>query len=322
MKPSQTNFAKTLRNLSLLAMSAIPLTTLCDTATAQQPFELAPTKPASSSGAISDEKASVQCFRDIQVAAQSDGLIQKLLVDEGSSVKKGDVLLIIDDRVAQAEVSVALKEWEAADKQAKETANIQFAKKASELSDKEYFMEADLYEKGATTRSALERKKLEAEKARFGKDVAEVEHQKEVLAAEVNREKHSASKVRLQLHQVTAQFDGVVVRRHRDEGEWVRAGEPVFQLMHLNEMEVQAYVPVKDLSVANSSVANLQGAPMKIVIQAGAQPVVVDSQVQYVSPEIDAGKVRVWTRIPNQAPGGIWLLRKGMPAVVEITPIR
>lgn len=319
MKSLLAMFAQQLRHLSLAA-AAVSVATLGMTgapAQAQQPLDLAPAKPASASGGVRDEKASVQCFRDIQVAAQSDGLIQKLLVDEGSSVKKGDVLLIIDDRVAKAEVSVALKEWEAADKQAKETANIQFAKKASELSDKEYFMEADLYEKGATTRSALERKKLEAEKARFGMDVADVEHQKEVLAAEVNREKHSAAKVRLQLHQVTAQFDGIVVRRHRDEGEWVRAGEPVFQLMYLNEVEVQAYVPVQGLSMAN-----LQGAPMKIEVQAGARPVVVESNVQYVSPEIDAGKVRVWARIPNQAPGGVWMLRKGMPAIVEITPNR
>jgi multidrug efflux pump subunit AcrA (membrane-fusion protein) len=275
-------------------------------------------------GMIRAGNASIQCIHDIQVAAQSDGIIQRLMVDEGASVKKGAILLTIDDRVAQAEVAVAAKEWEASDKQAKETANVDFAKAASALSDKEFNMEADLFKKGSSTTSALERKKLEAQKARFGVAAQTVEHQKEILAAEVNREKHIAAKVRLQLHEVLAPYDGVIVRRHRDEGEWVRGGEPVFQLMHMNEMRVQALVPVKMLAQNGLTVSSLQDAPINIQVAISDKDMVtVNSKIDYVSPEIDSQKVRVWAKIANQAPNGSnWMFRKGMTAVVDINPIR
>ncbi len=276
-------------------------------------------------GKIRAENASIQCIHDIQVAAQSDGIIQQLFADEGGkSVKKGDVLLVIDDRVAQAEVMVAQKEWEAAEKQAKQTANVEFAKRASELSDKEFTMERELFGKGSSTKTALERKKLEAEKARYGVMVQEVDHQKEILAAEVNKEKLSAAKVRLGLHEVVAPYDGIIVRRHRDEGEWVRAGEPVFQLMHMNEMRVQAYVRVRDLSKNGLPIGSLNDAPITIQVAISDNDTIqVESKIEYVSPEIDSAKVRIWARIANQAPaGGAWQFRKGMAAVVDIDPKR
>ena len=231
------------------------------------------------------------------------------------SVKKGDKLLTIDDRVAQAEVAVTKKEYEAAQKQADETANVEYAKKASEVADAEFDAEKSVYQRGSSNESALRRKKLEAEKARLGIRASEVEHQKEILAALVAKEKVHAAEVNLGLRQVVSQYDGEIVRRLRDQGEWVRAGEPVLHLMHMNEMRVEALVPLKGISVVD-----LLGAPMKIFIRNSEQQVfTIEAKVEYVSPQVDLGKVRIWTRVQNQAPGGVWLLRAGMPASIEIS---
>jgi multidrug resistance efflux pump len=264
---------------------------------------------------ISDSAASIHCIHDPQIAAQSDGLILEMLADEGSHVKKGDKLLVIDDRVAQAELAVAQKEFEAAQKQADETANVEYAKKASEVADAEFDAEKSVFQRGSSNESALRRKKLEAEKARLGIRASEVEHQKEILAAMVAKEKVHAAEVNVGLRQVYSQYDGVIARRLRDQGEWVRAGEPVLHLMHMNEMRVEALVPLKDISVVE-----LQGAPMKIFVKNSEQQVITfEANVEYVSPQVDLGKVRIWTRVQNQAPGGVWLLRAGMPAAIEIT---
>ena len=268
------------------------------------------------SNVIRDEAASIQCVHDYPIPAQTDGLISEMLTDEGMSVKKGDTLFVIDERVAKVEVSVALKEWEAAKSQAAETANVEFAEKSSELADAEFKAESEMYQKGAASKSQTERKKLEAEKARFGIRVSKVEHQKEVKAAEVAAEKHKAAEVRLDTHRVVAFHDGVIVRRIRDEGEWSRAGEPVLQFMGMKEMKVQAYFPIKGISVTS-----LQGAPMRIEVPVNVGEVITfDAKIDYVSPEIEQGKVRVSARVENQAIGGVWILRKGMIATVEITP--
>ena len=266
---------------------------------------------------IVDESATIKCIHSYSISAQTDGLISEMMTDEGKSVKKGDHLLTIDDRVGQVEVRVAAKEWEAAQRQAEETANVEFAKKSSELADAEFKIESEMYRKNAVGESQLKRKKLEAEKARFGIRVSEVEHAKEVVAAEVAREKHEAAKVRLQLHRVVASHDGIIVRRLRDQGEWTRAGEPVLDFLGMQEMKVEARVPVSGLSITR-----LQGAPVLIKVPVNASEVVtIEANIDFVSPEIEQGFVRVSARVENQAPGGIWVLRKGMQATVEITPL-
>ncbi len=267
------------------------------------------------SGTITVDNAQIVSVHKIQVAAQADGIIAELLADEGRTVKKGDSLLIIDDRVARAEVAVAKKEFEAAEKQAKQTAEVEYAKKASEVSDAEYSDIFRLYNQGSATYSEARRKQLEKERARLGIDVAQVKHEQEILTAEVNDEKVKAAEVRLELYKVLAPYDGVVVQRLRDQGEWIRSGEPILRLVHLNEMKVEAFVPTDGINVAQ-----LEGATMKIAVRISSQNVAnYDAKVEYVSPEIESRNIRVSTRIQNQMLGGAWLLRDGMIASIEIT---
>ncbi len=274
--------------------------------------------PSGSSGQgklIRVDNAQVVSMHKVPVAAQADGLISQLLADEGHSVKKGDTLLIIDNRVAMAELAVAKRELEAADKQAKQTAEVDYAKKASEVSDAEYQDIYELYQRNSATYSEARRKQLEKERARSGIDVAQVKHEQDILTAKVNEEKVKASEVRLGLYEVLAPYEGVIVQRLHDAGEWIRSGEPVLRLVHLNEMKVETFVPIDGISVGA-----LQGAPMKVNVRLNAQDVATyDTQVEFVSAEIESRRVRVSARIQNQQVGGAWLLRDGMVADIEIT---
>ncbi|MCA9159617.1 MAG: HlyD family efflux transporter periplasmic adaptor subunit, partial [Planctomycetales bacterium] len=265
-------------------------------------------------GPIRVENAQVVSAHKIQVAAQADGIIDQLLADEGHVVKKGDTLLMIDNRVALAELAVAQKELEAAEKQAEQTAEVDYAKKASEVSDAEYKDILELYNKGSATYSEARRKRLEKERALSGIDVANVKHVQEILAAEVNKEKVKASQVKLDLYKVIAPFDGIVYQRLRDQGEWIRSGEPILKLVHLNEMKVETFVPIDGISVAA-----LQGAAMRVSVRINSKDVATyDTHIEFVSPEIESRRVRVATRIQNQQVGGTWLLRDGMQASIEI----
>lgn len=271
--------------------------------------------PSQSSQAISTSEARVFCIHKIQVAAQADGTVDELLVDEGSTVKKGDTLLVIDDRVAAAQLGVAQKEFESAQKQAEQTADVDYAIIAAKVSDAEYDEIYQLYEKTAAAYSEARRKKLEMDRANLQIEVAKVKHQTEILAAEVARERVKAAEVQLGLYKVTAPYDGVIVQRLRDQGEWVKSGEPVLRLVHMNEMKVEAYIPVDNIAVAS-----LQGAPMKVTVRLNPQQVATFTpQVEFVSPEIEGNRVRIATRIPNELIGDSWLLRDGMVANVEIT---
>jgi multidrug efflux pump subunit AcrA (membrane-fusion protein) len=269
----------------------------------------------SASRTIRVDAAQVFCIHKIQIAAQADGLVNQLMVDEGHAVTKGDTLLIIDNRVAMAEVSVAQKEMEAAEKQAQQTADIEYAKKASEVSDAEYEDIFKLYNQNSANYSEARRKLLEKERARLGIDVAEVKHETDILAAEVASEKVRAAQVKLDLYNVTAPYDGVIVQRLRDQGEWIRAGEPILKLFSLNEMKVEAYVNVDGISLSQ-----LEGAPVTVSVQINPQQVATfTATVEFVSPEIESRTVRIWTRIKNEKVNNSWLLRDGMTANLEIS---
>ncbi len=261
------------------------------------------------------DNAQVVSLHKVPVSGQADGLISQLLADEGRAVKKGDTLLIIDNRVAMAELEVAKTELEAAKKQAEQTAEVEYAETASKVSDAEYEDAYALYQKGSGTYSEARRKKLEKDRARLGIDVAKVKHEQDILAAKVSEEKVKAAGVKLSLYEVVAPYDGVIVQRLHDSGEWIRSGEPILRMVHLNELKVEAYVPIDGISVAA-----LQGAPMKVAVRLSEKDVAsYETQVEFVSAEIESRSVRVSARIQNQQVGGAWLLRDGMVASIEIT---
>ncbi|MEO8271264.1 MAG: HlyD family efflux transporter periplasmic adaptor subunit [Aureliella sp.] len=304
--------------LGLIVFSIAPRPTFsqtsADNSAGQSATQSARGEASQGQSPIRIARATVVSIHKIPVAAQADGIIDQLLVDEGHPVTKGDTLLIIDNRVALAELAVAQKELEAAQKQSQQTAEVDYAKKASEVSDAEYEDIFKLYNKGSATYSEARRKELEKERARSGIDVANVKHEQDILAAEVNKEKVKASQIKLDLYKVIAPFDGVVIQRLRDQGEWIRSGEPILRIVHLNEMKVDVIVPTDGISVAK-----LQGAPMRVSVRINSKDVATyDTHVEFVSPEIESRNVRVATRIQNQQIGGVWLLRDGMTASVEI----
>lgn len=303
----RTSMALLLAGLALLATSR--------TGFGQDSQPTADSLANSSSRVIRVNDAQVVCLHKVSIAAQGDGLIQELLVDEGSTVKKDDTLLVIDNRVAAAELKVAQKELEAAKKQAEQTADVEYAEKAYEVSDAEYKDIYELYQKNSGNYNEARRKHLEKERARLGIDVAKIKHEQEILAADVAAEKVRAAQVQLDLFKVAAPYDGVIYKRLRDRGEWVRAGEPVLKLAHMNEMKVDVLVPVEKFSVAE-----LRNAPMKVTIPISPHQVVTyEPKVEFVSPEYESRLVRIATRIQNEMVEGHWLLSDGMTASIEIT---
>ncbi|MCC6511425.1 MAG: HlyD family efflux transporter periplasmic adaptor subunit [Pirellulaceae bacterium] len=282
----------------------------------QRPGSFSPPGPREASlmgNSISGIKAAIKCLHDIKLAAQADGILQELLVDEGAAVEKGQVVLTIDERTARAELAVAEKEMEAAEAQASQDANLRFSKKVAEVSDAEYLEIKELYDRNSASKQETRRKLLEAEKARLGIEVAQVDHSKDILAAAVSKEKVSAAKVQLTLRQVTSPYDGIIEKRLRDQGEWVKAGEPILSLMHMKEMRIEANVPVR-----GSDVAKLQNADITIRVPIGGQEWTHTTKVEFVSPKIEMSTCRIWARIPNSVVGSSWLLRDGMDAVVDI----
>lgn len=267
------------------------------------------------SGEITAELGTIKAIHKIKLSATADGMIEQLKVDEGSVVKKGDEILVIDSRVANADLEVAKQQLAAAVILEKQTANVDFSQKSYDLARDRYNSNLELYNKGSAGYSETRQMKLEAEKAGFSIDMALDEQKKNQLDRKIADEQLRASKIKLEMHTLKAPFDGEIIERIRDYGEWVRAGEPVFRFIHLNEMKVECYVPLSGISPNE-----LRNAEMKISVRMSqVNQFETTAKVSFVSPEIESGKVKVTAKLPNQKNlDGHWLLSDGMTANVVI----
>ncbi|HBE67348.1 MAG TPA: hypothetical protein DDW52_04290 [Planctomycetaceae bacterium] len=278
-------------------------------------------------------------YPEIEVAAQADGIIKSVMVEEGAEIPSDQLAVSIDDRVAQAAVAVAKTELAAAKKTEAQTADIKFARATWDVAKQKLAEARYLVNQNAMGESALRDAQLEETRASLGVSVKIDEKEQQKMAVEVALEKLRAEEVKLEQYSIKSPTSGLVIERMRNKGEWVRAGEPVFKMVNLSEMKVVARVPIHSarpsrppnpygdeetvpVSKQNSKVtpSELKGAKVIIKVQVSSYEFSQESVVDYVSHRLIAGEVDVSARIQNQRlyPGGPWLLREDMIASIEI----
>lgn len=144
------------------------------------------------------------------------GLVAVIEVDAGDAVTSGDVLVRLDDRLAQIETdraAAALEEGLAA------------------------LMEAQRLRDEATN--------LGSRSALAATDVAAREAAVVVAEAVVSRANSdlAAARERLRRHTVVAPFNGVIASRAAESGEWVQTGDALLELVGIDELWLEVRAP-------------------------------------------------------------------------------
>lgn len=279
-------------------------------------------------------------YPEVEVAAQADGIIKSVMVDEGAEIPADQIAVTIDDRVAQAAVTVARTELAAAEKTEAQTADIKFSEASLAVAKQKLAEAKYLVKQNAMGESALRDAQLEEIRSGLAVSVKLDEKEQQKMAVEVAREKLRAEEVKLEQYTIKSPTSGLVIERMRNKGEWVRAGEPVFKMVNLSEMKVSVRVPVHGskprstpnpygdeptipVSKINSNVSPSELKGAKVVVTVKVSPTIEftqESVIDYVSHRLIAGEVDVTARIQNQRlfPGGPWLLRQDMVADIKI----
>jgi RND family efflux transporter MFP subunit len=151
-----------------------------------------------------------------QISAQVDGLVEEFYVEEGQAVDAGDPLFRLDDRLAR--IAVTRAEAEVAEARARlEDAERRLGEAASLLPER------------AIPESVYESTRIEAEVAR---------------AAVMRLEADLARQEELQRrHRVVAPFDGVIVSRGAEVGQWIRTDSSVVGLAEVDRLRIEVPVP-------------------------------------------------------------------------------
>jgi len=217
-----------------------------------------------------------------ELASEVDGVVTELAVDEGDRVEEGALLLAVDPE----------KRGLAARNARAQLADAEAALAEAEREQKRVLV---LHEKGIASdalrdqrMTGLERARSMVEAARAGLGVAD-------------RALRDAS--------VRAPFTGWIARRDVSRGEYVRPGQPLFELVALDPIEVE-------FSVAERDSARVHLGQQVAVKVAPYPEEAFQGEVTVISPTLDAKTrtLRVQARIPN--PDG--RLRPGLFARTDL----
>ena len=275
--------------------------------------------PPASSDRILIPQASLVFKRDIPLAAPVDGIIMQLNADDGVNVKAGEPLVVIDSRIAEAEVKVQTQELEQAKLEANDNSSELFAEAAYEVAKVDFARSNELTAKGSESPSDNEKKGLELKKAGLQIKVAKRDSAKNKAVVGVAEAKLDAAIVQVGLRTMNAPFDGLVYEVNKRQFEFVRTGEPIFSLVDMTRLRVQG---VAKTNVPPHQLKNAK-ARISIEISPGVSKA-VEGIVGFASPKSNTpNDYTVWVEIANeQLPDGQFLLRGGMNASMEIFPIR
>ncbi|SEI08543.1 RND family efflux transporter, MFP subunit [Rheinheimera pacifica] len=159
---------------------------------------------------------SLTAQQDASLSSRTAGLVAELLVDAGSTVKKGQPLLKLDTALAQHELAQRQAALSAA--QVLQTERLRLVTEAEKLTEQQLFPQTEL---------SLRRAALAEADAMLQQAKAEQQQQQEIVAR----------------HTLTAPFAGVIAQRTTDVGEWVALGTPVLQLVSLAPLLLDVQVP-------------------------------------------------------------------------------
>ncbi|MHA4847176.1 efflux RND transporter periplasmic adaptor subunit [Flavitalea antarctica] len=235
--------------------------------------------------------ATVQAIRNVEVRTKIGGSLEKILVDEGRFVKKGQAMFELNKQVFAVELERA-------------RANLDKIKAEAHMAELEVNRVKLLVDKKIISQSELDlaQAKLGAARAMIKEAAAEEEK----------------AKIRLQFTTIRAPFDGVINRIPLKRGSFVSEGEllttvsdleEVYTYFDVSEIEYLHYVKTKEKSGSKYSDVTLQLADGSRYPYPG--------KIETIEGEIDksTGSIAFRARFPN--PGHI--LKHGASGKVNIT---
>ena len=283
-------------------------------------------------------------IREVDMAFRVSGRIASIAVEEGDTVRKGDVLAqldtaSLDSRIGEADARVAmaradltkLRNGSRTQELAQAGARVDAARALATDAEQDYRRREPLVEPGAISRdmwaqtvAARDRARAQLAEAQQALALAREGARKEDIAAgeaalrAVQAARNSAA-TDLKDARLVALTNATVVTRAREPGAIVQPGETVLTLSIDRPLRVRAYVPEDDLSRVRPG--------MQVEVSADGNPKRYKGQVGHISPQAEFTPKSVETedlrtalvyrlRIIVADPDGA--LRQGQPVTVHV----
>lgn len=233
----------------------------------------------------------------VDVAAQRDGLVAKIVAEPGTPVKKGQLLAALDDRQISADLEAAraktrsteddLKNWQA----------------EAKVLESDYARAEKLWEAQIIPKEQLDHARYKAES-----DQWDVKRVSELLANA--KEVEQSLELELEKTRITAPFDGVVARRYVRVGQSVAKNDRLFWVTAVAPLRIRITLPERFLGRIRPGVI----VAMTAAENSGAGN--YHAKVIEVSPVVDPSSDTI--EVLAELTGNTFGLRPGMRAEVHV----
>jgi RND family efflux transporter MFP subunit len=151
----------------------------------------------------------------VEITAQRDGFLAKVLFDAPSRVKAGTILARLDDQQVSANLEAARAKSRSIE------ADLKNWQSEAEVLKADYGRQQNLWKLGLTSQEQLEHAKYKAES-----DQWDIQRVQETLNTAHQEER--SLELELEKTRITAPFSGLIARRYVREGQSVSKGERLF----------------------------------------------------------------------------------------------
>jgi RND family efflux transporter MFP subunit len=225
---------------------------------------------------------------DVTMSFVRPGWIAKVLVKPGDVVRKGQLLIQMDDRAEQ----VQFKKLQA---QADDTTRKRAAQAKLNLANFMVTQTKWAHKRGAATKLEVQEKELEAKISELSLELAKFEHGQSQL------ERDSAAE-QLKRMQLRSPVDGVVEQVVIEEGESAEANQPLIQIVKTDPLWVDVPVPAGQVRALKLAVND----PAMVRHPCGdgeKPPAEVVGRILYLARVVEAGSTtrNVRVELPNVA---------------------
>ena len=282
---------------------------------------------------------------EVQLAPQAGGRIDKLYIDEGQDVKKGDLVAKLsldgaDDVLASAQAGLASAQAQLAQLRngfrseqvsaAKANASAAKIQYDQALRDKNRFDR--LAKEGAVAARQAELASEKADAAREAANAAEEQYRllargnraEDIAAAEANVKRLAAeverAKTGLSYKEFRSPVDGVVLTKNYEEGDVIAAGSPLATVGRNDKCWVKIYIPSSQLGlvrVGQTADVTIDAYPDSVFL---GKVTKVNDQAEY-NPRLsltqnERSNMVFWVKVTLDNQEGV--LKPGMPADVRL----
>lgn len=167
----------------------------------------------------------------VEVGGPTLGLLDDVMVGRGDRVERGQPLARLTSDMEAVAVRIAETRAESQDSIESGRSRVNFYRAQGQRS-------ARLAQNNLVSQEDLERTRTEEALAVAELAVAELEHELAKLESE-------RARVQLEQRTIRSPIDGHVSRRHMDPGEYVNEQTPLFTLVAIDPLHVEAFLPIE-----------------------------------------------------------------------------